>query len=278
MNIGDKHNILDSKTQKLLNNPILEQINQIKKTVAYINSPAIEIAQSIKITIPDIHKSFSETQKVFKNIYEISKQFSTIEKSVLEFQKSYNFIGKELITAIQKTSLINDLQNLKSYEYDFEEIYIEKQISKEVIIDDSRQLRKIITDIYADNNFIYSLTGRKFEEVVAELLFKKGFEVELTKQTRDNGYDIIALQNVSGFKTKFLVECKKYSSIRPVGIEIIRSFADVLNEENANKGIIVTTSYFTKEVKKRQLKMGHMLDLADKNQLLEWVVDYLITN
>lgn len=38
---------------------------------------------------------------------------------------------------------------------------------------------------------------------------QKGFEVMLTKQTRDGGYDILALKLNRDFHLKFLVECKR---------------------------------------------------------------------
>jgi len=56
------------------------------------------------------------------------------------------------------------------------------------------------------------LDTRQFEEVTAEIFRAKGFEVELTKRTRDGGKDIIAFhKDKLGFKTKYLIECKHYA-------------------------------------------------------------------
>ena len=113
------------------------------------------------------------------------------------------------------------------------------------------------------------------EEVIAELLYGKGFEVEITKQTRDNGYDIIAVNSINGFRNKYLVECKRYGPKRPIGIDIIRSFCDVLKEEKANKGVIFTTSYFTKPSIERKEKEGHLLDFKDRGDIIQWVKEYI---
>jgi len=58
---------------------------------------------------------------------------------------------------------------------------------------------------------LYDLNPRKFEELIASILKDLGFDVELTKVTRDGGRDIIASirTKVSTFLT--YVECKRYS-------------------------------------------------------------------
>lgn len=149
------------------------------------------------------------------------------------------------------------------------------ELKPDIIITETSRVKEIIKRIYLENSFLNQLEPRKFEEIIAELLFEKGFEVELTKQTRDNGYDIIALKRLSDFPVKFLVECKRYRRDRPIGIEIIRSFYDVIKEEKANKGIIFTTSYFSATSIKRKEKEGTLLDLKDRKDVIDWVNDYL---
>ncbi|OQP64636.1 restriction endonuclease [Niastella populi] len=93
-------------------------------------------------------------------------------------------------------------------------------------------------------------------------------------QKFDNGYDIIALMNIKMQNPlKFLVECKRYSK-KKVGIEIIRGFIEVISSEKANRGIIVTTSYFTKGALKKPQQMPHLLELPNKDKVIEWVNDY----
>ncbi|WP_190300528.1 restriction endonuclease [Rufibacter hautae] len=153
---------------------------------------------------------------------------------------------------------------------------IEEDLEQErILITETERVRSIIRNIYRDNEFIYSLDPRKYEVVVAELLQAKNFHVQLTQQTRDGGYDIIALQEIGGFPIKMLVECKRYRRDRPVGVEFIRSFMDVIHEEDANKGVIVTTSYFSPEAHKREAKAPHRLELKDRPVLLDWVSEYL---
>lgn len=144
---------------------------------------------------------------------------------------------------------------------------------KIVIVSD---IKAIIRDIYMNNDLLYTVHPRKFEEIVAELFSYRGWQVELTGQTRDGGRDIIAISNIHGFPFRCLVECKRYGKKRPVGIEFIRSFYEVIEEEKANKGIMVTSSYYTRDAKQHQTKKGTRLDLVEHQGIVNWVSDYII--
>ena len=72
---------------------------------------------------------------------------------------------------------------------------------------------------------------------------------------------------------KFLVECKRYTK-QKVGVEIVRSFKEVILTEKANRGIIVTTSYFSADAQKKQKETPYLLDYRDKDKVIEWVNNY----
>ncbi|WP_332023252.1 restriction endonuclease, partial [Kaistella sp.] len=118
------------------------------------------------------------------------------------------------------------------------------------------------------------LTPRKFEELVASILEDLGFDVTLTKQTRDGGSDIIA--SIRNAVTSFLilVECKKYSPENKVDVGIIREVVGVQTFKNPSKSIIVTTSRFTKDAIKEASQMKDKLDLKDYDNLKEWLSKY----
>jgi len=169
------------------------------------------------------------------------------------------------------------IQNFMSRKFDFEDYFTEqteKEESPIVLIDESKRIKKIITDIYHDNSLIVKIQPREFEEIIAEMLYFQGFKVELTKQTRDNGYDIIALKYLDGHVPfKFLVECKRYTN-KKVGVEVIRGFKEVMVTEKANRGLLVTTSYFTEGANKKQRETPYLLEFKDKDKVIEWVEDY----
>jgi hypothetical protein len=115
------------------------------------------------------------------------------------------------------------------------------------------------------------LDPRRFEEVVAELFRKRGFAVELTPRTRDGGRDMFALQSNTLGKSLYLIECKRYAPSRKVGVEVIRGLYGVLQAERATKGIIVTTSSYTKDAIAFATPLQYQLSLRDFEALKQWL-------
>jgi HJR/Mrr/RecB family endonuclease len=166
------------------------------------------------------------------------------------------------------------LPSFAQLEYDFLN-GVSSSLLAEAIIKEADRIKRIIYDIYKNNDQIHQLGSRQFEELIAELLFKQGFEVQLTKQTRDGGYDILAIYHMpSQAPQKWLVECKKFTENK-VGIEVIRSFKEVIQAENANRGVIATTSYFTKDAYKKQQEVPYLLDFRDKDAVMKWIFEYI---
>ena len=80
---------------------------------------------------------------------------------------------------------------------------------------------RLMRYIAENPSYMYHLTSRDFEEMMAKLFAALGYSVKLTKKTRDGGNDIyIAKKNEIG-EFLFLVECKKYAPNHPVGVEAV---------------------------------------------------------
>jgi hypothetical protein len=95
---------------------------------------------------------------------------------------------------------------------------------------------------------IYAIAPRKMEQIV-EAIYRDHLncKVELTATTRDGGKDLICLDSDA---QKFVVEVKRYGRTNRIGIGIIQRFAGVLLSEGVSKGVIVTTSDFTREARR----------------------------
>lgn len=113
---------------------------------------------------------------------------------------------------------------------------------------------------------------RAFEELVAALFRKEGFSVQLTPETRDGGFDILAVRHdrLTGNET-LLVECKRYAERRHVGVDVVRKLRGVTQFENATKGIIATTAFFTSEAKRIAQAISARLVLHDYDFLKQWL-------
>lgn len=209
-----------------------------------------------------------------ENIYELSYPFECCECSndiELTFEVSeypVNFIN----FTIDKCSGANVL-NEPDYEY-VREIYCARDLFELY-----KTISELVTSLKSDPELLSELNPRQFEEVTAEIFRAKGFEVELTKRTRDGGKDVIALhRDKLGIKTKYLIECKHYAEGNKVGVDVIRSLYGVKNSRSGgNVAIVVTTSTFTSgahDFVENEATTNLDLSLADRDQLIEWLEEY----
>lgn len=137
------------------------------------------------------------------------------------------------------------------------------------------EINRTLVSYLADHpEYLYELTPRRFEELIAKLLGAAGFDVTLTPQTRDGGKDIYAVYKSDLGHMLALVECKKYSKHQPVGVQVVRSLYGGKTAERANMGVVVTTSFFTQDAKDFQKQVGCELSLRDYDDLAEWLRRY----
>ncbi|MCG8470515.1 MAG: restriction endonuclease, partial [Desulfobacterales bacterium] len=128
------------------------------------------------------------------------------------------------------------------------------------------QVSKFLSDELIDFFIKYPeeikvMNRRKFECFIAELFDGFGYSVELTKQTRDGGKDIIAIGNKDLLENKYLIECKRPNPGNPVDISVVRSLYGVKQYERATKAIGVTTTYFSPDAHDFQKDVKWELEL-----------------
>lgn len=89
----------------------------------------------------------------------------------------------------------------------------------------------------------------KFEELVADLWEKRGWDTTVTSGSRDRGVDVIA-QKDTPFQQKQLIQAKRYSSTTKVGSPDIQQYSSLKHQkDNVDAVIVVTTSGFTAQAK-----------------------------
>jgi restriction system protein len=121
----------------------------------------------------------------------------------------------------------------------------------------------LIAELARRPQLMYELSPRQFEELVAELYERSGFEVELTRASKDGGVDIYAFQRAPFGSFLTIVDCKRHRADRPVQIGLIRQLYGTVMATDASVGVIATTSYFTKGAKTFQAERKHRLGLQD---------------
>lgn len=118
-----------------------------------------------------------------------------------------------------------------------------------------------------DPDNVYNLSPWEFEELVADVFQRHGFNAEITQKTRDGGKDIIATFEMGGVLYNTYFECKQYAPNRPVGAKVVRELYGKLNMERIDKGVIVTTSHFTKDAIKEAKETNGRIQLVDIQKL-----------
>jgi len=145
------------------------------------------------------------------------------------------------------------------------------------INDASLEYEEIGTHLTRNYSDIYSLAPRKFEELIGDIYKSLGYEVKLTQQTNDGGCDLVLLE--SSRDEQILVECKRYAESRKVGVGLVRQLCGALVENEASKGVMVTSSGYSRDAEqyaKNIYSTHHRLsiDLRSAEDLLRCVGAY----
>lgn len=139
---------------------------------------------------------------------------------------------------------------------------------------------QLVAHLARHTDDVYYIHPWKLEDVVGKI-YEDHFDcaVEMTKRTRDGGKDLICMDSE---KRKFIIEVKRYSPQRRVGIQMVDRFLGVLHREQLQRGIIVTTSGFTRDaLAASRLLAGRKdqieLELHDADDLFSWLRLYALS-
>lgn len=118
---------------------------------------------------------------------------------------------------------------------------------------------------------LIALSPVGFEKVCRELLRESGFEnVEITGRSADGGIDGFGTLEINSFVSfKVLLQCKHYAEGNLVGRSQVSDFRNAMIDQ-AEKGIIITTSSFTNEAILEANREGApKVELVDGIKLVE---------
>jgi restriction system protein len=92
---------------------------------------------------------------------------------------------------------------------------------------------------------LLDMTPTEFEHLVRQLFEAMGMKSWTTQASKDDGVDAVAVNEDPVFGGLCVIQAKRYRS--PVGVEPMRALAGVMEDKHATKGIMVTTSWVTKD-------------------------------
>lgn len=118
-----------------------------------------------------------------------------------------------------------------------------------------------------------------FEDLIVSLLIAMGYggtsedAGRALGQAGDNGVDGVIDQDPLGVDQVY-IQAKRYASHNAVGSSDIRDFFGALSIHKANKGIFVTTSYFTNSARETANALGSRIVLIDGAKLTKLMISY----
>jgi len=148
-------------------------------------------------------------------------------------------------------------------------LYSRESPALELVVAVTEINRELIAYLAKNPERLKKINDRDFEKLVAELLVGYGWTVELTRPTKDGGYDIFAIANDrSGVKQTWIIECKRWE--RKVGIEIARQLYTVKQDLRVGGAMLATTSDFTRGVKEFKASR-YDFDLRNFDAISSWL-------
>lgn len=246
-------------------------------TSLMVNSELVKAAQdriniynNLKSSIPnpDTFATITSFQSGIKHLLENQVMLYGTQSAI-----NHHFDSPTIEFFNQHTKILNKLRNSYLYKYNDDNEYsyeedddvnskvIEGIIDADINIEETSEKQsdiiivspindKILNYLCENPSELYKFKGRAFEEVMASIYEKLGYDVKLTKQTRDGGKDIIITDKGLLGDFIYYVECKGYSANHPVGFGVVNQLFGTIMADRVTGGIVATTSFFTEPAKK----------------------------
>ena len=200
--------------------------------------------------------------------------FPNIDNIIKQTQGNPRALLSALQILYSKVATQNELESVLSSKLDYKSGIIESVSSDRnfVLIDDIKVVNKRILDLVNRNpNDIYNLAPRQFEILVAEIFEEKGYNVELTQETRDGGKDLIIVDKGAIGNFMIYAECKRYAPDNPVGVRVVSDLLGRVFADKVTAGIVITSSYFSPDAKTFTEQVKHQMSLVDFVKLNQWM-------
>lgn len=128
----------------------------------------------------------------------------------------------------------------------------------------------VLDGIMKEPGLLRTLDWRAFEKLLAQLLEKLGYEIELQRGTKDGGIDLFALKRDAALGPhRYLLQAKR--TLNAVGVKPIREILFLRDDHRVTKSCLATTSRFTAGAWKYARAYEWWLELKDFERLQEWV-------
>ena len=112
---------------------------------------------------------------------------------------------------------------------------------------------------------LLALTPVEFEHLIRELFEAMGMKSWVTQASKDEGVDGVAVNEDPIVGGLCIIQAKRYSKI--VGLEAVHALAGVMDDKNAAKGVLVTTSWVGKASRDFAARNGSRIEIIEGRHL-----------
>jgi restriction system protein len=120
---------------------------------------------------------------------------------------------------------------------------------------------------------LLALKPVEFEHLIRQLFETIGLKSWVTQASRDEGVDGVAYNDDPIVGGLCIIQAKRYSKI--VGLEAVHALAGVMEDKNAAKGILVTTSWVGKASRDFAARNGSRIEIIEGRHLKSMLMEYL---
>jgi restriction system protein len=142
-------------------------------------------------------------------------------------------------------------------------------------LDTSRSALLLAQQLIEDGRLLSEMDWRAFEKLIAELLERDGWNIQLMRGTKDGGIDVVSTRaDPAVGALKAIWQAKRYGEGRKVQLSQARELSGVIERERASKGVLVTTTSLTRGALDWVKQDEFRLSAKDGNEVRRWVEKY----
>lgn len=128
---------------------------------------------------------------------------------------------------------------------------------------------RLVDEINKHPGLLRLMPWRDFEKLLAQILERLGYEVELSRGTKDGGVDVVAIKTLDFGPHRYLLQAKRWS--HAVGVAPVRELLGNHHHYGASKSCLAVTSRFTSEAWHLAETHKWELELKDHDRILDLV-------
>lgn len=238
---------------------------------------------------------FERANIILSNFYEQREQFKDLNEETAKKVVSlvYSSISKPFIMNGITPSELDYFRENSIFEDKNESFLFNNYIFDWYKYDNTSELTEMVFNLIKSNqnNTIYSLNHidinlyksiianpqllgelnwRTFEKLLANILEKFEYEIELQRGTKDGGIDIIAFKKNTIFgPERYLIQAKRWKN--KVGVEPVQRLIWAHNHYKVTKSCIATTSAFTRGAWELAENHKWQVELKDYDKIIDWI-------